>query len=165
MTTLRQFQINYCFQAIQTMTSQIDALVVGQNAMNARLDALEAKYCPSIARQTPQSQSDPSPPTPPQQQPNLLAKKKRNQKTRQQHKRKQAQAKAQRVSIQEVEHTYGQEVDSLRISVGKASKHVFLQYIWECCWHAVISYVGMTSFDGMIMVQNGAICMRRMGVG
>ena len=145
------------------MTSQIDILVADQEAMNARLDALEAKYCPSIAR-TPQS--DPSPPTPPPTQPSSLAKKKRNQKTRQQHKRKQAQAQAQRVTIQEVEHTYGQEVEHLdiQISVGKASKHVFLQYIWECCWHAVISYVGMTSF-GMIMIGFGVIGIRRMGVG
>ena len=130
--------------------------------MNARLDALEAKYCPSITL---------TPPTPPQQQPNSLAKKKRNQKTRQQHKRKQAQA--QGVTIQEVEHTYGQEVDSLRISVEKvASKpEVFVKSVksvtWfgisTTSWHAVISYVGMTSFDGMIM--NGVIGMSRMGVG
>ena len=32
-------------------------------------------------------------------------------------------------------------------------------------WHAVIPCVGMTLFDGMIMVQNAVICMRRMGVG
>ena len=147
------------------MTSQIDALVVGQEAMNARLDALEAKFCPTIART---AQSDLSPPTPPPTQPNSLAKKKRNQKTRQQHKRKQAL----RVTVQEVEHTYGQEVDSLRISVGKvASKpEAFVKSVtWfgisATSWHAVISYVGMTLFDGMIMVQNGVIGMSRMGVG
>ena len=172
MTTLRQFQINYCFQAIKTMTSQIDALVVGQNAMNARLDALEAKFCPSITRQTP--------PTPPPTQPNSLAKKKRNQKTRNQYK-KRAQAQAQRVMIQvqEVEHSYGQEAEhSIRISVEKASKHeayvksAVKSVTWNKMatvatsshWHAVISYVGMTSF-GMIMIGLGVIGMSRMGVG
>lgn len=52
-------------------------------------------------------------------------KRKRNQKTRQQYQRKQAQAKAQRVTVQEVEHSYGQEVEHLdiQIGVGKTSKH------------------------------------------
>ena len=115
----------------------------------------------------PVQQPSPSPPTPPPTQPNSLAKKKRNQKTRNQYKKK-AQSQAQGVSmvqVQEVDRS--QEVDSLQISVEKeASKHVFLQYIWECCWHAVvISYVGMTSLNGMIMVQNGTIWTPRMGVG
>ena len=106
----------------------------------------------------------------------LVRKKKRNQKTRQQYKRRKAQAQAQRVTIQEVEHLYGQEVDLVRISVEKASKHeAFVKsgvksVAWNgistvaTSWHAVISCVGMTSF-GMIMVQNEVICMRRMGVG
>lgn len=52
-------------------------------------------------------------------------KRKRNQKTCQQYQRKQAQAKAQRVTVQEVEHSYGQEVEHLdiQIGVGKTSKH------------------------------------------
>ena len=100
--------------------------------------------------------SDPTPLTP-------LAKKKRNQKTRNQYKKK-AQSQAQRVTIQM------QEVDSIQISAKKVSKHVVLHrkapWDWMATsWHAVISYVGMASFIGTIMVQNGVICMRRMGVG
>ena len=146
-------------QLIRIM-EQLDVLAAGQKAMNARLDALEAKYS---APQAPQS--DPPFLTSP-------AKKKRNQKTRQQYKKK---AQAQRVTIQEVEHLYGQEMEHLdvQISVEKASKHEALikSVAWNgiptvaTSWHAVISCVGMTSFDGMIMVQNGIICMRRMGVG
>ena len=102
-------------------------------------------------------------PTPsPLTQPTSPAKKKRNQKTRQQHKRKQAQAQSQCVTmmqVQEVDHI--QEVEHL-----EASKHVVLhrQTSWD--WmatspqHAVISCLEMASF-----VQNGAICMPRMGVG
>ena len=90
--------------------------------------------------------------TPPPTQSNSLTKKK---------------TQAQRVTatqFQEMEH-------SVQISVEKeASKHVVLhrKALWDCVatlWHAVISCVGMTSFGGMIMVQNGAIWRRRMGVG
>ena len=106
-------------------------------------------------------QLNPSPLTPPPTQPISLAKKKRNQKTRNQKKK----AQAQRVTVQEVDHIQEAE-HTIQISVEKmASKHVVLQYIWECCWHAVISYVGMTSLDGMIMVQNGTIWRPRLGVG
>ena len=99
----------------------------------------------------------------PLQQPDLTSpiKKKRNQKTRQQYKKKKAQAQAQRVTIQEVDHI--QEVEHL-----EAGKHVFLQS-WKVATspqHAVISCFEMASFiDGLIMVQNGAICRSRMGVG
>ena len=108
----------------------------------------------------PLQQPNPSPPTPPPTQPNLLAKKKRNQKTRDQYKRK-AQAQAQRVPVQEVEHL------DIQISVEKVpSRHVVLKAVtpWETSWHAVISYVGMTLF-GMIMIGFEAVRMRRMGVG
>ena len=108
----------------------------------------------------------------------LVRKKTRNQKTRQQYKKK---AQAQRVTIQEVEHSDGQEVEhsGIRISVEKASKHEAfvkstksaMSVTWNGIstvatsshWHAVISYVGMTLFDGMIMI--GTIGTRRMGVG
>ena len=123
-------------------------------------------------------QPNPSPTPPPPTQPNLLAKQKRNQKTRQQHKK----AKAQRVMVQvqevdrsqEVEHSYDQEMEHLiQISVGKASKHeaIVKSVTWNgiptvaTSWHAVIPCVGMTSFVGMIMVQNGVIWRPRMGVG
>ena len=109
-----------------------------------------------------------------------VQKKKRNQKTRQQYKRRktQAQIKAQQVTVQEVE----QELKHLDVQIdvksdvksviwtgnGKTGKHVVLQS-WNVAtlshWHAVISHVGMASFGGMIMVQNGAIEMSRMGVG
>ena len=106
----------------------------------------------------------PSPPTPPPTQPISLAKKKRNQKTRQQHKRKQAL----RVTVQEVDHM--QEVKLVQISVEQmASKHVVLQVMgaWAMTTslHAVISRVGMTLFDGMIMDQDETIWRPRMGVG
>ena len=45
-----------------------------------------------------------------------------------------------------------------------ASKHVFLQRIWEPCWHAAAIHSNAL-IDGVIMVQNGAIWMPRMGVG
>ena len=92
---------------------------------------------------------------------------KRNVKTREQYKRKKA-AQALHVTVQEVDHS--QEVDSLRISVEKeASKSTVLKRmtLWNCVatsLHAVISRFGMTSF-GTIMIQNGVIGMRRMGVG
>ena len=65
----------------------------------------------------------------PLQQPNPilltpLTKKKRNQKTRDHHKKKKAQAQAQRVTIQEIEHS------DVQISVEKASKHMVLQ-LWD----------------------------------
>ena len=55
---------------------------------------------------------------------------------------------------------------SVRISVENASKHVVLQpwIMAITSLHAVISFE-MASFDGTIMVQIGAIGMRRMGVG
>ena len=61
----------------------------------------------------------------------IMKQKKRNEKTRQQYKKK-AQAQAQRVTIQEMEQSYGQEVEHLDVQIGvkqMASKHVFLQYI------------------------------------
>ena len=123
--------------------------------------------------QQPVQQPNSSPPTPPPTQPNSLAKKKRNQKTRQQYKRKQAQAQAQRVTIQEVEHSYGQEVDSVQISVEKVpSKQVVLPWDWmttSSLHTAGIPYVGMASFNIMmkqsIMIQIAVIGMRRIGVG
>ena len=116
-----------------------------------------------------------SPPTPPPTQPISLAKKKRNQRTRNQYKKK-AKAQAQRVTmvqVQEVEHSYGQEVDHLdvQISVEKASKHE--AFVKSVAWngiptmatspHAVIPYVGMTSLNGMIRFE--VIWRPRMGVG
>ena len=94
----------------------------------------------------------------------LVRKKTRNQKTRNQYKKK-AQAQAQRVTVQEVEHL------DIQIDVGKTSKHEasVKSLTWNeiptvaTSWHAVIPYVGMTSFDGMIMI--GTIGMSRMGVG
>ena len=90
-------------------------------------------------------------------------KKKRNQKTRE-HYKKQAQAQAQRVTIQEVEHTPSVEK--------KPSKHVVLQRMsvaWERlaimdCWHAVIQWNKMTMKDGM-MVDCATIGMPRIGIG
>ena len=131
------------------------------------LKDLEVKLAAIVQAAIPAPQSDPPSHT---QQPNSLAKRKRNQRTRKQHKRKKAQA--QRVTIQEVEQSYGQEVDSARISVEKvASKHEVLikSMTWNgiptvaTSWHAVISCVGMTSFDGMIMIRTNGV--RRMGVG
>ena len=126
--------------------------------------ALQAAQAISPTPHTPQS--DP----PPTQQPNSLAKKKRNQRTRKQYKQRKAQA--QRVTVQEVdhmqemEHSYGQEMEYLNVQIGvkqMASKHVFLQCIWEC-WHAAaIQWDALIS--GMIMVQNGVIWMPRIGVG
>ena len=96
------------------------------------------------------------------------AKKKRNQKTRQQYKKK---AQAQRVTIIQVQEVdRSQEVEhSVQSSVEKASKHVVLQswdWVATSPQHAaVIPFVGMASFGGMITVLNGAICMPRIGVG
>ena len=85
-----------------------------------------------------------SPPIPPPRQPNSLAKKKRNQKTRNQYKKKaKAQAQHVTVQVQEVKHL------DVQISVGKPSQQVAT----SSRWHAVIPWVGMTSFGGMIMVQ------------
>ena len=109
-----------------------------------------------------------SPFTPPQQQPISLAKKKCNQKTRQQYKKK---AQAQRVTIQEVEHMDVQSSGEAAAKCARseaafsAGKHVFLQCIWESSQHAAISWIEMALFDEMILVQNGAIRMPRMGVG
>ena len=90
----------------------------------------------------------------------------KTRKTRNQYKKK---AQAQLVTIQEVKHSYGQEMDSVRISLEKvASKHVVLQ-LWD--WMAtslhaaVISCVGMPSFDGMITIGCGIMWRLRMGVG
>ena len=149
---------------IRQVWAEREALQVKQTATQK---ALQAAQTVASTPPAPQSNSPPSPPTPPPTQPNSLAKKKRNQKTRNQYKKK-AQSQAQRVMVQEVEHTYDQEVDLIRIGVEKSSKYVVLQWnnvATSSHGHAVISYVGMTSFDGMIMVQNGAIGMSRMGVG
>ena len=65
----------------------------------------------------PTPQSNPAPPL------TSLANKKRNQKTREHHKKKKAQAQC--VTIQEVEHSYGQEMehlDSVRSSGEAAAK-------------------------------------------
>ena len=131
------------------------------------LKDLEVKLAAIVqAAIPPTPQSDPSSLT---QQSESLAKRKRNQRTRKQHKRKKAQAQAQRVTVQELDHM--QEVDLVQISVEKASKHeAFVKSLtWNgiptVAWHAVIPWIGMTSFDGAFVVQNGAIGMRRMGVG
>ena len=97
-------------------------------------------------------------PTPPPTQPSSLAKKK-------------AQSQAQRVTtvqVQEVDRMQEMEHLGVQISVeNEAGKHVVLpwDYVATSPWHAVISYVGMALFDGMIMVQNGAIWRPRIGVG
>ena len=106
---------------------------------------------------------------------------KQNVRTREQKKKKKAQAQAQRVTIHIQEVAHIQEMDhiqevkhSVQISVKKkAGKHVVLQRVQSGAWkmatspqHAVISCFEMASFiDGLIMVQNGAICMPRTGVG
>ena len=83
---------------------------------------------------------------PTQQQLNQPAKKKRNQKTRQQHKKKKKKkAQAQRVmsQMQEMEQSHGQAVEHLDVEISvkqMASKHVFLQRIWERCWHAAVMH-------------------------
>lgn len=80
-------------------------------------------------------------------------------KTPEQYKKKKAQA--QHVTVQV------QEVDSVRISVEKASEHVVLpgDYVATSS-QAVILCVGMTvMMQPTIMVQNAAIWMPRMGVG
>ena len=51
-----------------------------------------------------------------------------------------------------------------QIDVGKASKHVFLQRIWDFCWRVAIQLGGKAITDGMIMVLRGS-GMPRMGVG
>ena len=145
------------------------------------LDNLEVRLAAAFqAAISSASQSNPPPP-PTQQQPNSLAKRKRNQKTRQQHKKAQAQRVTMQVQevnhMQEVEQSYGQELEHLDVQIGveKVSKHeafvksVVKSVAWiptvATSWHAVIPYVGMVSFDGMIMVQNGVIWRPRMGVG
>ena len=129
-------------------------------------DAFGSAYAQSFERLYRPFQQPPS--TPSQQQPISLAKKKRNRKTRQQYKKKKAQAQHVTMQVQEVDHM--QEVEHLKaqISAEKASKHVVLQswnWVATSPQHAVISCVGMALFDGMIMVQDGAICMPPMGVG
>ena len=113
----------------------------------------------------PVQQPNPTTPSPPTQ-PNSLAKKKRNQKTRNQKKAKaQTQAQAQRVTIQEVEHT-----GIKAYVVEKVSRHVVLHHQAPWDWmatsshgHAAISWIGMASFNEMIIIRT--IGMRRMGVG
>ena len=71
------------------------------------------------------------------------------------------------IQVQEIEYSYGQELEHLDVQMGvkqMASKHVFLQCIWECYGHAAIPYVGMALFDGMITIGCG-IWRPRMGVG
>ena len=97
---------------------------------------------------------------------------KRNVKTRQQYKKK---AQAQRVTIQkEMEHLDVQSSGEAAVKCTRfgaafpAGKHVFLQSLDVATspqHAAVISCVGMALFDEMILVQNGAICRPRMGVG
>ena len=101
-----------------------------------------------------------SDPEPPIQMPIFIAvpgthlKHKRNVKTREQYKKKKAQAQHVTVQVQEVERM------GIKAYVAeKASKHVTTSL------HAVIPWFGMALFDGAFMVQNGAIGMRRMGVG
>ena len=88
---------------------------------------------------------------------------KRNVKTREQYKRRKAQAHHVTIQVQEVERT---GIKSYIVEK-EASEHVVLQLgAWSMATslHAVISRFG-TSFIGTIMVQNGVIYMRRMGVG
>ena len=152
---------------IRQVWAERETLQVKQIATQKALQAAQA-----IPPTPPTPQSDPPSPT---QQPNSLTKKKRNQRTRKQY--KQRKAKAQRVTIQEMEHSYGQEMEHLdvQISVEKvASKHEALikSVAWNGIptvatssrWHTVIPWFGMALF-GMILVQNGVICMRRIGVG
>ena len=99
----------------------------------------------------------PNPTPPPPTQPTPLAKKK-------------AQSQTQRVTtvqVQEVNHI--QEVEHLDVQISvknEAGKHVVLpwDYVATSPWHAVISYVEMASFGGIIIVQNGAIWRPRIGV-
>ena len=120
--------------------------------------------------------SDPEPPEPPYQMPTFVAvpgshlKHKRNVRTRQQYKRRKAQAKAKalRVKIQEVDHSQEIEHSEVQISVENASKHVVLKRKapWDCVatlLHAIIAFIGIMVKP--IMIQHGAIGMRRMGVG
>lgn len=44
-----------------------------------------------------------------------------------------------------MEQSYGQEVEHLNVQIGvkqMATKHVFLERIWEC-WHVAIRLIGM----------------------
>ena len=105
--------------------------------------------------------------------PGTHLKHKRNVRTRQQQKKKKAQAQAQRSTsqVQEVEHSYGQELEHLdvQISAEKTSKHVVLHRKAPWDWmatssHALTPFVGIM-MEPTIMIQNGAIRMPRMGVG
>ena len=75
------------------------------------------------------SDPDPEPPTYVAV-PGTHLKHKRNVRTRQHHKKKQAQAQRSTSQVQEVEHSYGQEVEHLdvQISAEKTSKHVVLHH-------------------------------------
>lgn len=73
---------------------------------------------------------------------------KRNVKTRQQYKTRKAQAKAQQV----IDHI--QEVESVQVSEAGHDSQT----------NAGIPFVGIM-MEPLVMVQNGTIGMRRMGVG
>ena len=159
------------------MTTMMAAQIDSQSRrFEAKLDALSQRLMDAIQQLQPIQQSNSTPPTPqPTPSPPLTsaAKKKRNQKTREQYKKKKAQAQRASIQVQEVEHLDIQSSGEAAVkciqsgAAFSAGKHVFLQP-WKVATspqHAVISCVGMASFDGMILVQNGAICMPRMGVG
>ena len=76
--------------------------------------------------------------------------------------------------MQEVEHLDIQSSGEAAVKCTRfgaafpAGKHVFLQSLDVATspQHAAgIPWVGIALFDGMFLVQNGAICMPRMGVG
>lgn len=98
--------------AQQSIVASFDRILSRLDHFESRLDAILESTLLSI------SSHSSSPSTSQQQQPNSLAKKKRNQRTRQQYKKK-AQSQAQRVTtVQEMEQSYGQEVEHLNVQIG-----------------------------------------------
>ena len=69
---------------------------------------------------------------------------KQNVKTREQHKRKKAQAKAQHVTVQV------QEVESIQISVEKASKYVALQCVQPGAWNMATPLQAVIPWNGVM---------------
>lgn len=100
--------------AQQSIVASFDRILSRLDHFESRLDAILESTLLSI------SSHSSSPSTSQQQQPNSHqgAKKKRNQRTRQQYKKK-AQSQAQRVTtVQEMEQSYGQEVEHLNVHIG-----------------------------------------------
>ena len=128
-----------------------EALRVKQTACQVGLQAAQ-----SISPTPLTPQLDLSPPLPHQQQPNQLAKKKRNQKLRLQYKRR-----AQRFTI---EQPPGQEVEHLNVQI--STKSVACNEIagtTSFCWHAAV--IRLNDFRDKIPSGYWTIGKRRMGVG